>query len=210
MTDPGLVVVVEAFDPAEADSAVLARSERWDPDRQAVLRHHLRLPAASVARAAELLAEEGWLLREPGGSSRDGSRPDTGSAEDGSPTEGSPTDGSPTDAVPTDDSQAPDSPTRDSPAAGLSAEGAPAHDTAGQGSEDGAPPGMLARVDAAGADRRPAAGAAASPSVDGMVRLEAVRVQSLDALHCAQARSRMAGLAQRLGGDALGWDALQA
>jgi hypothetical protein len=29
------------------------------------------------------------------------------------------------------------------------------------------------------------------------------------ALHCAQERSRMAGLAQRLGGDALGWDALQ-
>ncbi|MBE1497404.1 hypothetical protein H4696_004504 [Amycolatopsis lexingtonensis] len=37
----------------------------------------------------------------------------------------------------------------------------------------------------------------------------AVRVQVLDALHCAQERSRMAGLAQRLGGDALGWDALQ-
>jgi hypothetical protein len=36
------------------------------------------------------------------------------------------------------------------------------------------------------------------------------RVQLLDALHCAQERSRMAGLAQRLGGDALGWDALQA
>jgi hypothetical protein len=37
----------------------------------------------------------------------------------------------------------------------------------------------------------------------------AVRVQVLDALHCAQERSRMAGLAHRLGGDALGWDALQ-
>ena len=37
----------------------------------------------------------------------------------------------------------------------------------------------------------------------------ATRVQVLDALHCAQERSRMAGLAQRLGGDALGWDALQ-
>jgi len=40
-------------------------------------------------------------------------------------------------------------------------------------------------------------------------RVHAVRVQVLDALHCAQERSRMAGLAQRLGGDALGWDALQ-
>lgn len=37
----------------------------------------------------------------------------------------------------------------------------------------------------------------------------ASRVQLLDALHCAQERARMAGLAQRLGGDALGWDAAQ-
>jgi hypothetical protein len=43
----------------------------------------------------------------------------------------------------------------------------------------------------------------------GLARAFAVRVQVLDALHCAQERSRMAGLAQRLGGDALGWDALQ-
>ena len=42
-----------------------------------------------------------------------------------------------------------------------------------------------------------------------LTRVLAVRVQVLDALHCAQDRSRMAGLAQRLGGDALGWDALQ-
>ncbi|GAA3578799.1 hypothetical protein GCM10022222_74440 [Amycolatopsis ultiminotia] len=41
------------------------------------------------------------------------------------------------------------------------------------------------------------------------VRVHAVRVQVLDALHCAQERARMAGLAQRLGGDALGWDARQ-
>ncbi|MDT8914394.1 hypothetical protein [Amycolatopsis sp. PS_44_ISF1] len=41
------------------------------------------------------------------------------------------------------------------------------------------------------------------------VLAHAVRVQVLDALHCAQERSRMAGLAQRLGGDALGWDARQ-
>ncbi|WP_372668944.1 hypothetical protein [Amycolatopsis kentuckyensis] len=47
-------------------------------------------------------------------------------------------------------------------------------------------------------------------SADGArARVLAVRVQVLDALHCAQERSRMAGLAQRLGGDALGWDALQ-
>jgi len=43
----------------------------------------------------------------------------------------------------------------------------------------------------------------------GVSRLHAVRVQELDAVHCAQERSRMAGLAQRLGGESLGWDALQ-
>ncbi|APU16999.1 hypothetical protein UA75_25505 [Actinoalloteichus sp. GBA129-24] len=130
--DPRLVVVVEAFDPAEADSAALARSERWDAERQAVLRHHLRLPAASRAQAADLLAEEGWLLREQAGHPV---------GEDAS----------------------------------ASTAEAPASQAA---------PGDL-------------------------VALEAVRVQLLDALHCAQARSRMAGLAARLGGDALGWDALQ-
>ncbi|QLY33561.1 hypothetical protein H0264_16185 [Nocardia huaxiensis] len=35
------------------------------------------------------------------------------------------------------------------------------------------------------------------------------RVQILDALHCSQERSRMAGLAQRHDGSVLGWDALQ-
>lgn len=35
------------------------------------------------------------------------------------------------------------------------------------------------------------------------------RVQVLDALHCSQERSRMAGLAQRHEGAAAGWDALQ-
>ncbi|MGA9871940.1 MAG: hypothetical protein WBQ44_12460 [Rhodococcus sp. (in: high G+C Gram-positive bacteria)] len=35
------------------------------------------------------------------------------------------------------------------------------------------------------------------------------RVQVVDALHCSQERSRMAGLAQRRGGVVRGWDALQ-
>ncbi|MFC8044361.1 hypothetical protein [Nocardia sp. NPDC057353] len=35
------------------------------------------------------------------------------------------------------------------------------------------------------------------------------RVQVLDALHCSQERSRMAGLAQRHEGSADGWEALQ-
>lgn len=106
-----LRVVAEAFDPAEADSAVLARARDWRAGEQAVLRHHLSLPTERVAEAARTLAQDGWELR----------------------------------AVP------------------------------------GAEPG----------------------------RVHALRVQVLDALHCAQERSRMAGLAQRLGGDADGWDALQ-
>jgi hypothetical protein len=35
------------------------------------------------------------------------------------------------------------------------------------------------------------------------------RVQLVDALHVSQERSRMAGLAQRLGGSAAGWQVLQ-
>ncbi|MGI5501799.1 hypothetical protein [Lentzea sp. CA-135723] len=104
--DPGLVVVAEAFDHAEADSAVLARSPQWRADDLAVLRHHLRIPADQVERARELLSPDGWTLVA----------------------------------------------------------------------------GDISHIS---------------------------RVQKLDALHCAQERSRMASLAQRLGGEALGWDALQ-
>ena len=104
--DPALVVVVEAFDFAEADSAALARSPQWRADELAVLRHHVRIPADQVERARELLTPDGWVLVA----------------------------------------------------------------------------GDISHIS---------------------------RVQKLDALHCAQERSRMASLAQRLGGDALGWDALQ-
>ncbi len=44
------------------------------------------------------------------------------------------------------------------------------------------------------------------PGEDGAVL--AVRTQVLTALSASQERSRMAGLAQRLGGDVAGWDAL--
>ena len=104
--DPALVVVVEAFDVVEADSAVLARSPQWRPDELAVLRHHVRIPSDQVERARELLTPDGWVLVA----------------------------------------------------------------------------GDISHIS---------------------------RVQKLDALHCAQERSRMASLAQRLGGEALGWDALQ-
>jgi hypothetical protein len=104
--DPSLVVVVEAFDIAEADSAALARSPQWRADEPAVLRHHVRIPADQVERARELLTPDGWVISA----------------------------------------------------------------------------GDISHIS---------------------------RVQILDALHCAQERSRMASLAQRLGGEALGWDALQ-
>jgi hypothetical protein len=110
---PDLEVVAEAFDPAEADSSVLARSPSWVADRKAVLRHHLLLPPGRIAEAASILAQDGYVVREIG--------------------------------------------------------------------EEG-----------------------------GRTAVRALRAQYLDALHCAQERSRMAGLAQRLGGDSLGWDALQA
>jgi hypothetical protein len=115
---PGLIVVAEAFDPAEAASAVLDRSTSLRRDDLAVLRHHLVFPGDQVERARSLLAQDGWTLRP-------------------------------------------------------------------------APPADSADTDAAGE------------------RLYALRVQRLDAMHCAQEQSRMAGLGARLRGDSLGWDALQ-
>ncbi|MGZ4560635.1 MAG: hypothetical protein ACXVXJ_06630, partial [Mycobacteriaceae bacterium] len=44
------------------------------------------------------------------------------------------------------------------------------------------------------------------PGIDGVLVLQ--RVQQLGALHCSQERSRMVGLAQRLGGEFLGWDGM--
>lgn len=109
--DPALVVLVEAFEASRADSAVLAEAaERGvDLDQPLLVRHHLvGLPDdAAVARAAELLAQDGYALH-----GRDGG-------------------------------------------------------------------GVLAS-----------------------------RTQVLTALSASQERSRMAGLAQRLGGDVTGWDAL--
>ena len=58
-------------------------------------------------------------------------------------------------------------------------------------------------------DATAAALAAAHPEVTDAQVLVLQRVQLLDALHCSQERSRMAGLAQRRGGLVLGWDALQ-
>ena len=113
--DPSLVLLVEAFDAARADSSVLAdAAERGVAlDRPLLLRHHLvALPdEAAVARAAELLGQDGYALSVP------------------------------------------------------------------------------------------------QPGPRGLSVL-ATRTQVLTALSASQERSRMAGLAQRLGGDVTGWDAL--
>jgi len=109
--DPDLVVLVEAFEAARADSAVLAAAAARGVDLEAPLlvRHHLvDLPAASLERAAELLGQDGYAVVPVG-------------------------------------------------------------------------PGLV----------------------------HACRTQVLTALSASQERSRMAGLAQRLGGDVAGWDALR-
>lgn len=108
--DPSLVLLVEAFDAARADSAVLAAAAARgvDVDRPLLVRHHLvGLDGPGAERAAVLLGQDGYAL-----------------------------------------------------------------------TPDGA--GHLAS-----------------------------RTQVLTALSASQERSRMAGLAQRLGGDVAGWDALR-
>ncbi len=119
---PDLVVVVSSFDDAEACSSALARGTEsepyWSESEEAVLRHHLTIPADGVDRAVELAAQDGYTVAVASA--------DTPTAADG-------------------------------------------HHRA----------------------------------------LVLQRVQILDAMHCAQEKSRMVSLAQRLGGTAHGWDALQ-
>jgi len=113
--DPSLVVLVEAFDPARADSAVLAEAAQRGVglEQPLLVRHHLvALPDEdAVARAAALLGQDGYALSAP------------------------------------------------------------------------------------------------QPGARGLT-VRATRTQVLTALSASQERSRMAGLAQRLGGDVTGWDAL--
>src|SRR3569833_2648078 len=55
---PGLKIVAEAFDPAVADSAVLAGSPAWVSTAPAVLLHHLLLPPSRLSEAASILAQD--------------------------------------------------------------------------------------------------------------------------------------------------------
>lgn len=69
--DPTLVVLVEAFEAARADSAVLAEASGRgvDLDQPLLVRHHLvGLPDdAALARAAELLGQDGYAVQDAGG-----------------------------------------------------------------------------------------------------------------------------------------------
>lgn len=124
--DPSLVVLVEAFEAARADSSVLAAAaERGvDLDQPLLVRHYLvALPdQAAIARATELLAQDGYAV--------------------------------------------------------------------------------------SAVDERRAAGSSPLAERPRPLAVLATRTQVLTALSASQERSRMAGLAQRLGGDVAGWDAL--
>ena len=84
--------------------------------------------------------------------------------------------------------------------------------TAAQDGYAPAPPDSPALPGAGSSDLpagRDGAGDGTGDADRDVVGLTLQRVQLLDALHCSQERSRMAGLAQRLDGDVLAWDALQ-
>ncbi|MBC7302564.1 MAG: hypothetical protein H5T78_16675 [Nocardia sp.] len=64
-----LVVVASSFDDAEASSAVLDRASELDRDADAVLRHHLRLPAEQIEAACEIAGYDGYeRAQAPAGS----------------------------------------------------------------------------------------------------------------------------------------------
>ncbi|MGW5440134.1 hypothetical protein [Nocardia asteroides] len=60
-----LVVVAASFDDAEACSTALDRANALDRDADAVLRHHLRLPAAQLDAACEIAGYDGYQRAEP-------------------------------------------------------------------------------------------------------------------------------------------------
>ncbi|WP_068063561.1 hypothetical protein [Nocardia xishanensis] len=66
-----LVVVAAGFEDAESCSAVLDRAEGLIEDAPAVLRHHLRIPAAQVERVCEIAAQDGYAPAPPTAASSD-------------------------------------------------------------------------------------------------------------------------------------------
>ncbi|MFC4123514.1 hypothetical protein [Nocardia rhizosphaerae] len=59
-----LVVVASGFDDAQACSAVLDRATELDREAEAVLRHHLRLPAEQIDAACEIAGYDGYTRAE--------------------------------------------------------------------------------------------------------------------------------------------------
>lgn len=76
------MVVVESFDDAEACSTALDRgahgTPRWTESDDAVLRHHLELPAEAVEEALVLAGQDGYTAAAPAGRCRLSGRPGTG------------------------------------------------------------------------------------------------------------------------------------
>ncbi|MFC4374357.1 hypothetical protein ACFO5K_09600 [Nocardia halotolerans] len=60
-----LVVVASSFDDAEAGSAALDRATELDRGAEAVLRHHLRLPADRIEQACEIAGYDGYERAAP-------------------------------------------------------------------------------------------------------------------------------------------------
>lgn len=78
-----LVVVVSSFDDAEACSAALARAVGWRPPEQALLRHHLRVPASSREAVTAIAAQDDYDAYSPAAPARAPERAHTGSAPPG-------------------------------------------------------------------------------------------------------------------------------
>ncbi|MEV4157277.1 hypothetical protein AB0J48_30085 [Nocardia salmonicida] len=55
-----LVVVASSFDDVEACSTALDRATELDREADAVLRHHLRLPAGQIEAACEIAGYDGY------------------------------------------------------------------------------------------------------------------------------------------------------
>ncbi len=59
-----LVVVASSFDDVEACSTALDRASELDREADAVLRHHLRLPAERIEAACEIAGYDGYARAE--------------------------------------------------------------------------------------------------------------------------------------------------
>lgn len=59
-----LVVVASSFDDTEVGSTALNRAVDLDRDADAVLRHHLRLPAEQIDAACEIAGYDGYARAE--------------------------------------------------------------------------------------------------------------------------------------------------